>query len=53
MRLCPAGVIFNTENPDTDYRSGTLLHLAGSVQQLLPMGRDFSASGSKASGWNR
>jgi hypothetical protein len=39
------GVMFNTENPDTDYRSGTLTHLEGSVQQLLPAGRGFLSLG--------
>lgn len=34
-------VVFNTENPDTDYRSGTLVHLEGSVQQLVPAGKGF------------
>jgi hypothetical protein len=32
------GIVFNTENPDTDYRSGVMTHLEGSVQQLLPVG---------------
>jgi hypothetical protein len=39
------GVTFNTENPDTDYRSGILTHLEGSVQQLLPAGRGFLSLG--------
>ncbi len=39
------GVLFNTENPDTDYRSGTLVHLEGSVQQLFPAGKGFLSLG--------
>jgi hypothetical protein len=39
------GVMFNTENPDTDYRSGTLIHLEGSLQQLLPAGKGFLSLG--------
>jgi hypothetical protein len=31
-----AGIAFNTENPDTDYKSGSLLHLDGAVQQIVP-----------------
>ena len=32
------GVTFNGENPDTDYRSGTDLHLELTYKQHLPMG---------------
>jgi len=32
------GVTINSENQATDYRSGSLLHVEGSVQQLLPVG---------------
>jgi len=39
------GVMFNTENSDTDYRSGTLAHLEGSIQQLLPAGKGFVSLG--------
>jgi hypothetical protein len=39
------GLMFNTENPDTDYRSGTLFHLEGSVQQLVPAGEGFLSLG--------
>jgi hypothetical protein len=42
------GLSFNTENPDTDYRSGTTLHLDASVQQLLPLGPGFMAIGAEA-----
>jgi len=42
------GIAFNTENPDTDYRSGILTHLEGSVQQLLPLGKGFVSLGAEA-----
>ena len=42
------GASFNTENPDTDYQSGTTLHLDGSVQQLLPAGPGFLGIGAEA-----
>ncbi len=34
-----AGVDFNTENPDTDYTSGTSFHLEGTLAQHLPLGK--------------
>jgi hypothetical protein len=40
-----AGVIFNSENLDTDYTSGSTLHLEASVQQLLPLGSGFISLG--------
>jgi len=42
------GVIFNTENNDTDYQSGSMLHLEGSIQQLLPVGPGFISLGAEA-----
>ena len=42
------GIAFNTENPDTDYRSGVMTHLEGSVQQLLPLGKGFLSLGAEA-----
>jgi hypothetical protein len=42
------GISFNTENPDTDYQSGSMLHLDGSVQQLLPVGPGFLGVGAEA-----
>jgi hypothetical protein len=32
------GYAMNTENGDTDYRSGSILHLDAAVQQILPVG---------------
>lgn len=40
-----AGMTFNTENPATDYQSGSVLHLEASVQQLLPVGPGFLGLG--------
>ena len=37
--------MFNTENPDADYGSGTLMHLEGSLQQLLPAGKGLLSLG--------
>jgi hypothetical protein len=42
------GLGINTENPDTDYRSGSTLHLDGSIQQLLPVGPGFLGIGAEA-----
>lgn len=42
------GVTYNWENPDTDYQSGTLLHVDGSVQQMLPVGSGFATLGVNA-----
>jgi len=42
------GIIFNTENNDTDYQSGSQLHIEGSVQQLLPVGPGFASLGAEA-----
>ena len=41
-------VSLNTENGDTDYRSGSLVHLEASVQQLLPVGPGFIGVGTEA-----
>lgn len=43
-----AGLSLNTTNPDTNYRSGTLLHFDGSVQQLFPAGAGFVGVGAEA-----
>jgi len=42
-----AGFGINTKNRDTDYLSGTLLHLDGAVEQLLPVGPGFLAIGAE------
>jgi len=39
------GYAMNTENPDTNYRSGSLLHFDAAVQQVLPVGPGFLTIG--------
>jgi hypothetical protein len=39
------GYAMNTENPDTDYQSGSLLHFDGAIQQILPVGSGFLTLG--------
>ena len=41
------GVMFNTENNDTDYQSGSLFHLDGSIQKLLSVGPGFVSLGAE------
>ena len=43
-----AGVALNTQNSATDYHSGSVLNLEGSVQQLLPAGPGFLGIGAEA-----
>ena len=43
-----AGITINTENPATDYRSGSVLHIDASAQQLLPLGTGFIGIGFNA-----
>lgn len=42
------GMTFNTENNDTDYQSGSVVHVEASVQQLLPLGPGFIGLGANA-----
>lgn len=42
------GVMFNTENRDTNYHTGDLFHAEASVQQLLPLGPGFASIGAEA-----
>jgi len=42
------GVTINSENSATNYKSGSMLHLEGSVQQLLPLGPGFVGIGAEA-----
>ena len=39
------GLAINTENPDTNYRSGSLLHFDAALQQVLPVGPGFLTVG--------
>lgn len=42
------GLTHNQENPDTDYRSGRLLHFDGSLQQMVKAGDGFVTMGVNA-----
>ena len=42
-----AGYAINTENPDTNYRSGSLLHFDAAIQQILPAGPGFLTLGAE------
>ena len=41
------GYGMNTENADTDYRSGSLLHFDAAIQQILPVGSGFLTLGAE------
>jgi hypothetical protein len=41
------GYAMNTENPSTDYRSGSLLHFDGAIQQIIPLGSGFLTLGAE------
>jgi hypothetical protein len=51
--LLHSGVAFNSENPDTNYRSGNLLHFDGAVQQILPVGSGLMTLGLEAFYFNQ
>ena len=42
------GYAMNTGNSDTDYRSGNVLHVDASVQQIFPLGSGFATLGAEA-----
>ncbi len=42
------GWAFNTENGDTSYKSGQVVHLDASVQQIFPLGSGFANIGAEA-----
>jgi hypothetical protein len=42
-----AGYAINTENPDTNYRSGSTLHFDAAIQQILPVGSGFLTLGAE------
>ena len=48
-----AGYAMNTENPDTDYHSGSLFHFDGAIQQLLPVGSGFLSLGAEGFYFNQ
>ena len=41
------GCAINTENADTNYRSGSLVHFEGAIQQILPVGSGFMTLGAE------
>jgi hypothetical protein len=41
------GYAMNTENPDTNYQSGSLLHFDGAIEQILPAGSGFMTFGAE------
>jgi hypothetical protein len=45
--MLQAGYAMNTENPDTDYQSGSLMHLDAAIQQILPVGSGFLTLGAE------
>jgi hypothetical protein len=42
------GITLNTENNDTNYQSGSVLHTEASITQLLPLGKGFLGIGANA-----
>ena len=42
------GYAMNTENNDTSYKSGDILHVDASVQQIFPLGSGFANVGAEA-----
>jgi hypothetical protein len=42
------GYAMNSANSDTDYRSGNVLHIDASVQQIFPLGSGFANVGAEA-----
>ena len=45
--LLNTGYAINTENPDTDYKSGSVLHFDGAIQQILPVGTGLMTLGAE------
>ena len=45
--MAHVGYAMNTENPDTDYQSGSLLHFEGVIQQIIPLGSGFLSLGAE------
>lgn len=43
-----AGYAINTENNATEYESGSILHIEGAVEQMIPAGSGFVALGAEA-----
>ncbi len=45
--LLNTGYAINTENPDTDYKSGSVLHFDGAIQQIVPVGTGLMTLGAE------
>jgi hypothetical protein len=45
--LLNTGYAINTENDDTSYKSGDLLHFDGAIQQILPVGKGLMTLGAE------
>ena len=45
--MAHVGYAMNTENPDTNYQSGSLLHFEGVIQQIVPVGSGFLTLGAE------
>jgi hypothetical protein len=45
--LLNTGFAISTENPDTNYKSGNLLHFDGAIQQILPVGKGLMTLGAE------
>ncbi len=43
-----AGYAINTENNATEYESGSILHIEGAIEQMIPAGAGFVAVGAEA-----
>jgi hypothetical protein len=42
------GITINTENEDTNYKTGSVLHTEASITQLLPLGKGYIGVGANA-----
>jgi hypothetical protein len=42
-----AGYAMNTENPDTNYQSGSMFHSEAAIQQILPVGKGLLTLGAE------
>jgi hypothetical protein len=45
--MAHVGYAMNTENPDTNYQSGSLLHFEGVIQQIIPVGSGLLTLGAE------
>jgi hypothetical protein len=45
--MLQAGYAMNTENSDTDYQSGSILHFDAAIQQIVPLGSGYLTLGAE------